>query len=103
MSATNLVSSEQGLGSIPGVKQLRAGVRSADVPVASRRRRAEPVRGTVAEPGRTPGRRASARAAAHAGPARLGPLARDEALAGKLWEISEEMTGVRYDWEPGAA
>ena len=36
---------------------------------------------------------------AAADPARLSRLARDEALAGKLWALSEELTGVGFAWE----
>ncbi len=32
------------------------------------------------------------------GPARRSPLAQDEALARRLWSVSEELTGVRYPW-----
>jgi NAD(P)-dependent dehydrogenase (short-subunit alcohol dehydrogenase family) len=103
VSATNLVTSEQGLGSIPGVKQL--------APLFLRLMFQSPAAGaepslyaaTVAEPGSYTGPQGFRESRGHVGPARLGPLARDEALAGKLWEISEEMTGVRYDWEVGAA
>lgn len=33
-----------------------------------------------------------------AGPAALHPRARDEELARRLWERSEELTGVRFDF-----
>ncbi len=99
VSATNLVTSEQGLGSIPGVKQI--------APLFLRLMFQSPAAGsepslyaaTVAEPGSYTGPQGLRESRGQVGPARLGPLARDEALAGKLWEISEEMTGVRYDWE----
>jgi NAD(P)-dependent dehydrogenase (short-subunit alcohol dehydrogenase family) len=102
VSSTNLVTSEQGLGSIPGVKQiaplfLRLMFQS---PAAG----AEPTlyAATVAEPGSYTGPQGLRESRGAVGPARLGPLAKDEALAGKLWGISEEMTGVRYDWETSA-
>jgi hypothetical protein len=34
------------------------------------------------------------------GPARLSPLAQDESLAEQLWTLSEDLTGVSFDW-PG--
>lgn len=33
-----------------------------------------------------------------AGSARVRPVAQDRQLAGQLWDLSEELTGVRYDW-----
>lgn len=33
------------------------------------------------------------------GAAAIPPAASDAALARRLWEVSEELTGVRYDWE----
>jgi NAD(P)-dependent dehydrogenase (short-subunit alcohol dehydrogenase family) len=99
VSVTNLVSSQHGLGSIPGVKQLwpifgRVLFQSAEAG-------AEPTlyAATVAEPGSYTGPQGFRETRGAAGPARLGALARDEELAGKLWEVSEEMTGVRYDWD----
>jgi NAD(P)-dependent dehydrogenase (short-subunit alcohol dehydrogenase family) len=32
------------------------------------------------------------------GPARLSSYAQDEKLARRLWQVSEEMTGLRYEW-----
>lgn len=45
-----------------------------------------------AGPGELRGRRA--------GPARIRPVGQDRALAEQLWELSEDLTGVRFDW-PG--
>jgi hypothetical protein len=33
------------------------------------------------------------------GPAKLSAQAQDEKLARRLWQVSEEMTGLRYPWE----
>jgi len=99
VASTNLVASEQGLGAIPGVRQLS--------PLFTRlffqpaRRGAEPTlfAATAADPGSYTGPRWLRESRGPVGPARVGPLARDEVLAGKLWQVSEDLTGVRYDWE----
>ena len=98
IAATNLVASEQGLGSIPGIKQLsplfmRLLFQSAAAG-------ADPVLYAAAEAGPStysgPQRLRESRGPA--GPARLSRLARDEALAGQLWELSEELTRVSFSW-----
>ncbi len=102
VSATNLVTSEQGLGAIPGVKQL--------APVflrllfQSAKAGAEPTlyAATAAEPGSYSGPQGLRESRGKVGPARLSPLARDEVLASKLWQVSEDLTGVRYDWDSRA-
>jgi NAD(P)-dependent dehydrogenase (short-subunit alcohol dehydrogenase family) len=99
VASTNLVASEQGLGAIPGVRQLS--------PLFTRlffqpaRRGAEPTlyAATVAEPGSYTGPQWLRESRGPAGPAEVRPLARDEVLAGKLWQVSEDLTGVRYDWD----
>jgi NAD(P)-dependent dehydrogenase (short-subunit alcohol dehydrogenase family) len=103
VSATNLVTSEQGLGSIPGVKQIAPLFLRLMFQSSAAGSQPSLYAATVAEPGSYTGPQGFRESRGHVGPAKLSPLARDEALAGKLWEISEEMTGVRYDWEPGAA
>jgi hypothetical protein len=34
------------------------------------------------------------------GRARLSAQAQDEKLGRRLWQVSEELTGFRYDWRP---
>jgi NAD(P)-dependent dehydrogenase (short-subunit alcohol dehydrogenase family) len=98
VAATNLVASEQGLGSLPGVKHLAP----LFMPLLfqSAARGAEPVLYAAAEegPATYSGPQRLRESRGPAGPARLSRLARDEALAGKLWALSEELTGVGYDW-----
>jgi NAD(P)-dependent dehydrogenase (short-subunit alcohol dehydrogenase family) len=103
VASTNLVTSEQGLGSIPGVKQI--------APLFLRLMFQSPEAGaeaslyaaTEAEPGSYTGPQGFRESRGAIGSAKLSPLVGDEELAGKLWEISEEMTGVRFDWEPAVA
>jgi hypothetical protein len=33
------------------------------------------------------------------GPARSSRAARDEVLAGKLWDLSRDLTGVEFSWD----
>ena len=99
VASTNLVTSEQGLGVIPGVKQL--------APLFLRLLFQSPKAGadptlyaaTAATPGSYTGPQSLRESRGRPGPARLSRLARDELLAGKLWGVSEDLTGVRYDWD----
>ena len=99
VASTNLVASEQGLGAIPGVRQLSPLV--TRLFFQSARRGAEPTlyAATAADPGSYTGPQWLRESRGPAGPARVGALARDEELAGKLWQVSEDLTGVRYDWD----
>ena len=98
VSSTNLVTSEQGLGSIPGVKQVAPLLMK--LVFASPRAAAEATlyAATAAEPGSYTGPQGLRESRGKVGPAKLSRLARDEALAGKLWGLSEDLTGVRYEW-----
>jgi NAD(P)-dependent dehydrogenase (short-subunit alcohol dehydrogenase family) len=98
VSATHLVASEQGLGSLRVVRLLAPLVTKALFQPASAG--AEPIlyAAVVAEPGSYTGPQHRRQSRGPAGPATVGPLARDETLARRLWELSEELTGVRYDW-----
>ncbi len=98
VAATNLVTSEQGLGSIPGIKQvapvfLRLVLQSAKAG-------AEPVLYAAAEagPASYSGPQGLHEIRGSAGPAKSSRLARDESLARKLWALSEELTGVSFSW-----
>jgi NAD(P)-dependent dehydrogenase (short-subunit alcohol dehydrogenase family) len=99
VSATNLVTSEQGLGSIPGVKLVAP--LFLRLLFQSPRAGAEPTlyAATEATPGSYTGPQSLRESRGHVGPAKVGRLARDEALAGKLWQVSEDLTGVTYDWD----
>lgn len=95
IAATNLVASEQGLGSIPGVRHLsplfmRLLFQSAEAGAA-------PVlHACVAGPGTYSGPRRLRESRGPAGRAKLSRHARDEVLAAKLWAMSEELTGVSF-------
>lgn len=96
VAATNLVASEQGLGSIPGVRRLsplfmRLLFQSAEAGAA-------PVLHAcaVAGPGTYTGPQRLRESRGPAGRAKLSRHARDEVLAAKLWAMSEEVTGVAF-------
>jgi NAD(P)-dependent dehydrogenase (short-subunit alcohol dehydrogenase family) len=102
VSSTNLVTSEQGLGSIPGIKQLAP--LFLKVVFQSPKAGAEPTlyAATAADPGSYTGPQSLGESRGKPGPAKLSRLARDEALAAKLWSVSEDLTGVRFAWEATA-
>ena len=100
VASTNLVTSEQGLGVDPGRQAARAAVPQAAVPVPEGRRRPDAVRrdGRHARVVHRPA--VAARVTRQARPrASSAGSPRDEPLAGKLWGVSEDLTGVRYDWD----
>ena len=98
VTATNLLLSPDGMGANPVLRHGGQADRPAAVPAAGGRGAADPVRGEcggagflqrAAGPGELRGR---------PGPARIQPAGRDRQLAAQLWELSEELTGVRYHW-----
>ena len=98
VSHTNLVTSPDGLGAIPGVKYvaplfLRLAFQSA-------KRGAEPtlLAATADDPSPYTGPQRLRESRGPAGSAKRSRLARDEDLAAKLWTTSEELTGVTYSW-----
>ena len=99
VSSTNLVASEQGLGAIPGVRQLSPLVTRLFFQRAARGAEPTLYAATVAEPGSYTGPRWLRESRGPVAPAEVGPLAQDQVLAGKLWQVSEDLTGVRYDWD----
>jgi NAD(P)-dependent dehydrogenase (short-subunit alcohol dehydrogenase family) len=99
ISSTNLVASEQGLGAIPGVKQLAPLFMKTVFASPKAAAEATLYAATVAEPGSYTGPQGLRESRGAVGPGRLSQLARDETLAGKLWSMSEDLTGVRYEWE----
>jgi NAD(P)-dependent dehydrogenase (short-subunit alcohol dehydrogenase family) len=99
VSSTNLVTSEQGLGSLPGVRVVAP--LFLKLMFQSPKAGAEPTlyAATDAVPGSYTGPQSLRESRGKPGPARLSRLARDETLAGKLWSLSEDLTGVQYDWD----
>ena len=96
VTATNLVSSRDGLGSIPLVGMLARPLTRLLLPGARAGAEATLYAATVAEPGSYTGPTGLRETRGPVGPATLSPLARDADLAAALWAVSEELTGVRY-------
>ena len=98
VASTGLVTSEQGLGSIPGVKQLAP--LFLKLVFQSPKAGAEPTlyAATAATPGSYTGPQSLRESRGKPGPARTSRLARDESLAQKRWAGSEDLTGVRFEF-----
>lgn len=99
VSATNLFASEQGLGSSRVVRLLAPLV--LRVLVQSAKAGAEPTlyAATAAEPGSYTGPQGLRETRGRVGTARPSAAATDETLAATLWDLSEQLTSVRFDWE----
>jgi NAD(P)-dependent dehydrogenase (short-subunit alcohol dehydrogenase family) len=94
VSATNLVASPDGLGSIPVFGTIgQWGVRLL-FPSPERGAEAVLYAATEAAPGSYSGPTGFRETRGPVGEAKLSTLARDETLAAALWERSEELTGV---------
>lgn len=100
VSNTGLVTDGQGLGRIPGVKQLAPLVMGVLTQSASRG--AEPTLYAVSEadPGSYAGPQRLFETRGPAGPATTSDLVGDRELARRLWDRSEELTGVQFSWSP---
>ena len=97
VSSTGLVTNADGLGSLPGVKQLAPLV--MPLLVQSSKAGANPTlwAATYAEPGSYTGPTRLQETRGRLGRANLSRWARDEDLARRLWEQSEQQTGVTFD------
>ena len=94
VSATNLVASRDGMGSIPVIGTIgQWGVRLL-FPSPARGAEAVLYAATVAAPGSYSGPTGLRETRGPVGEAKRSTWARDEALATALWERSEELTGV---------
>jgi len=98
VSATGLVTSEQGLGAIPGIKVLAPPFLKLLFQSAEAGAHPTLYAATAAEPGSYTGPQSLRETRGKVGPARRNPLTRDEGLAAKLWDLSEETTGVAFEW-----
>jgi NAD(P)-dependent dehydrogenase (short-subunit alcohol dehydrogenase family) len=98
VSATGLVTSTQGMGSIPGVRLLAPPFLKLMFQSAAAGANPTLYAATAAEPASYTGPQSLRETRGKVGPAKLNRLARDEALAAKLWDRSEQLTGVIYPW-----
>ena len=97
VTATNLVASPDGMGSIPLLGPLSRPFTRLLLPGARQGAEATLYAATVAAPGSYTGPTGLRETRGPVGPAALSPLARDADLAAALWRVSEEHTGVRYE------
>ena len=98
MCATGLFTDPEGMGAIGAVRVFAPAV--VRVFLQSAAAGALPVlyAASVAPPGSYTGPQHFRETRGSIGPARLSRLAADEALARRLWSVSEDLTGFRYPW-----
>jgi NAD(P)-dependent dehydrogenase (short-subunit alcohol dehydrogenase family) len=98
VSRTNLMLSSDGMGARGRSRLVRNTV--GRLVFQSAAAGAEPVlyAAAVAAPGSYSGPQWPGGMRGPAGPARCSPAARNAARAAELWQASEQLTGVRYDW-----
>lgn len=98
VSATGLVGDREGMGASPFMRVVGPVFVKIFTQSAAAGARAPLYAAAVAEPGSYTGPQLFGETRGPIGPARLSSYAQDEKLARRLWQVSEEMTGLRYDW-----
>jgi NAD(P)-dependent dehydrogenase (short-subunit alcohol dehydrogenase family) len=98
VAATNLVSSTQGAGNSRIIRALAPTVMKVLFQSAAAGANPTLYAATEAAPGSYTGPQRIRHTRGSVGPATLSRLAQDTALASKLWDLSEKLTGVHYDW-----
>jgi NAD(P)-dependent dehydrogenase (short-subunit alcohol dehydrogenase family) len=98
LAATNLFLTREGMGANPVIRGL--GRAFGRVVFQSAAAGADPTlyAVAVAEPGSYSGPTWMGETRGPAGPARISELGSDPELAGRLWQASEGLTGVSYNW-----
>ena len=98
VSATGLVVDPQGMGANPVVRVAAPWVMR--VIFQSAAAGASPIlfAAVAAEPGSYTGPRWLREMRGPVGPARRSELAQDQELASRLWQVSQDLTGVDYCW-----
>jgi len=99
VSATGLVPDKEGMGANPLMRFAGPIFLKIFVQSAAAGARATLYAATEAEPGSYTGPQWFGETRGPIGSARLSTYAQDEKLARRLWQVSEEMTGLRYDFE----
>jgi NAD(P)-dependent dehydrogenase (short-subunit alcohol dehydrogenase family) len=98
VAATNLVSSTQGAGNSRIIRALAPPVMKVLFQSSAAGANPTLYAATAAAPGSYTGPQRLRQTRGPVGPATLSRLAQDTALASKLWDLSEKLTGVHYDW-----
>ena len=97
LAATGLITNPEGLGSNRLMRLVAPANRLVSQSSAAG---ARPTlfAATLAGPGSYTGPRHLRESRGAPGPARISARAADAEVAGKLWDVSSELTGVQYDW-----
>jgi NAD(P)-dependent dehydrogenase (short-subunit alcohol dehydrogenase family) len=98
VSATGLVPDKEGMGANPLMRIAGPIFLKLFVQSAAAGARATLYAAIEAEPGTYTGPQWFGETRGPIGTARLSTYAQDEKLARRLWQVSEEMTGLRYEW-----
>ena len=98
VAATGLVPDRHGMGANPLVRVAGPVFLKMFVQSAAAGARATLFAATEAAPGSYTGPQWLGETRGPIGPAKLSQAAQDEKLARRLWQVSEEMTGLRYTW-----
>jgi NAD(P)-dependent dehydrogenase (short-subunit alcohol dehydrogenase family) len=96
--ATGLVGDRQGMGARPLTRTVGPMLVKVFTQSAAAGARPTLYAATQAEPGSYTGPQRFGETRGRIGPARLSSCAQDERLARRLWQVSEELTGLRYPW-----
>ena len=98
ISATGLVVNRQGMGANPLVRTAAPGVMRVVFQSAAAGANPSLYAATEAAPGSYTGPRRLLESRGPVGPARLSALAQDQELASRLWQVSQDLTGVEFRW-----
>ena len=98
ISATGLAVDPEGMGANPVVRLLAPWVMRAVFQSAASGARPVLYAATEAAPGSYTDPRWLRESRGPVGPARLSALAQDPGLASRLWQVSQDLSGVEYRW-----
>jgi NAD(P)-dependent dehydrogenase (short-subunit alcohol dehydrogenase family) len=98
ISATGLAVDREGMGSNPVVRVMAPWMMKAVFQSAAAGARPVLYAATAAAPGSYTGPRWLKESRGPVGPARLSILAQDPTLALRLWQVSQDLSGVEYHW-----
>jgi NAD(P)-dependent dehydrogenase (short-subunit alcohol dehydrogenase family) len=98
VSATGLFSDREGMGANSVMRTVAPVFLRVFTQSAAAGARPVLYAASEAAPGSYTGPQLFGETRGRVGPARLSPQARDEKLARRLWQVSEELTGFRYRW-----
>jgi len=98
VSATGLVTNREGMGANPVVRVAAPWVMRVIFQSAAAGANPSLYAATVATPGSYTGPTWLREIRGPVGPARRSALAQDQELASRLWQVSQDLTGVEYRW-----